>query len=146
MDPLDRVRQLIEIMKENDLVEIEVEEPDLKVRLKRAEAPAKPSEERGQPLQLPDAGGKRLLEGQELVEIASPMVGTFYRSSSPSGKPFVEEGSIVEPDTLVCIIEAMKVMNEIRAEVRGEVVRALADNASPVEFGQALFLVRPLPG
>ena len=77
------------------------------------------------------------------LKIVSPMVGTFYRAPSEGAEPYVTVGTIVEPDTVVCIIEAMKVMNEIKAEVSGEVVEILVQNAEPVEYAQVLFLVRP---
>jgi len=78
------------------------------------------------------------------VEIKSPMIGTFYRAPSPESAPYVEVGTEVNPDTVVCIIEAMKVMNEIKAEMRGVITSIQVDNAKPVEFGQPLFKVRPL--
>jgi acetyl-CoA carboxylase biotin carboxyl carrier protein len=78
-----------------------------------------------------------------LAKIASPMVGTFYRSSSPEANAFVNVGSQVDEDTVVCIIEAMKVMNEIKAETRGTVKKILVENATPVEFGQVMFLIDP---
>ena len=78
------------------------------------------------------------------LEIKSPMVGTFYRAPSPESANYVEIGSEVNPDTVVCIIEAMKVMNEIKAEVKGVVTQSLMDNAKPVEFGQPLFKIRPI--
>lgn len=78
-----------------------------------------------------------------LVAIRSPMVGTFYAAPAPEKPPFVEVGSHVEPDTIVCIIEAMKVFNEIPAEVRGKIVKVLVENGQPVEYGQPLFLVDP---
>jgi acetyl-CoA carboxylase biotin carboxyl carrier protein len=77
-------------------------------------------------------------------DIKSPMIGTFYRAPSPEAAPYIEVGSEVNPETVVCIIEAMKVMNEIKAEVRGVVTQALVENAKPVEFGQPLFKIRPL--
>jgi acetyl-CoA carboxylase biotin carboxyl carrier protein len=78
------------------------------------------------------------------VEIKSPMVGTFYRAPSPEAANYVEIGAEVHPDSVVCIIEAMKVMNEIKAEVRGVITQLLVDNAKPVEFGQPLFKIRPM--
>jgi len=77
------------------------------------------------------------------LEIKSPMIGTFYRSPSPEAASYVDVGSEVGPDTVVCIIEAMKVMNEIKAEVKGVITEILIDNAKPVEFGQPMFRVRP---
>ena len=78
------------------------------------------------------------------VEIKSPMIGTFYRGPSPEAANYVEIGTEVNPDTVVCIIEAMKVMNEIKAEAKGIITQILIDNAKPVEFGQPLFKIRPL--
>jgi acetyl-CoA carboxylase biotin carboxyl carrier protein len=78
------------------------------------------------------------------AEIKSPMIGTFYRSPSPESGPYVDVGSEVGPDTVVCIIEAMKVMNEIKAEARGVITQIVAENSKPVEFGQPLFKIRPL--
>ena len=77
------------------------------------------------------------------IDVRSPMIGTFYRSPSPEAAAYVEIGSEVSPDTVVCIIEAMKVMNEIKAEVKGTITQALVENGKPVEFGQPLFKVRP---
>ena len=77
------------------------------------------------------------------VEIKSPMIGTFYRAPSPEAASYIEIGSEVNPDTVVCIIEAMKVMNEIKAETKGVITQVLVENAKPVEFGQPLFKVRP---
>jgi acetyl-CoA carboxylase biotin carboxyl carrier protein len=78
------------------------------------------------------------------IEIKSPMIGTFYRSPSPEAGSYVEVGTEVNPDSVVCIIEAMKVMNEIKAEVRGVITQIVVENAKPVEFGQPMFKVRPL--
>jgi acetyl-CoA carboxylase biotin carboxyl carrier protein len=89
------------------------------------------------------AEGPPAEQDEGLEEITSPMVGTFYRSSSPGADAYVNKGSEVEPDTVVCIVEAMKVMNEIKAGVEGEIVEILVEDAEPVEFGQPLFQVRP---
>jgi acetyl-CoA carboxylase biotin carboxyl carrier protein len=78
-----------------------------------------------------------------LVEIKSPIVGTFYRAASPEAEPFISVGKEVDEETVVCIVEAMKVMNEIKAEVKGVIRKVLVENATPVEFGQALFQVEP---
>jgi acetyl-CoA carboxylase biotin carboxyl carrier protein len=82
-------------------------------------------------------------DAEQGVPIPSPMVGTFYRAASPEAEPFVAEGSKVAPETVICIIEAMKVMNEIKAERAGQILRVLVENGEPVEFGQPLFLIRP---
>jgi acetyl-CoA carboxylase biotin carboxyl carrier protein len=83
------------------------------------------------------------LPAEDVKYITSPMVGTFYRAPSPEAPPYVEIGKAVEEDTVVCIVEAMKVMNEIKAEVKGVIIEVLADNSKPVEFGQKLFVVKP---
>ncbi|RKX71210.1 acetyl-CoA carboxylase, biotin carboxyl carrier protein [candidate division WOR-3 bacterium] len=83
---------------------------------------------------------------ENLVAIKSPMVGTFYRAPAPDAPPYVEVGDIVRPGQVVCIVEAMKLMNEIESEVEGEIVKILVKNEEPVEYGQDLFLVRPLGG
>ena len=90
----------------------------------------------------PPPPAAKAIESVPMKEIVSPMVGTFYRSASPDAQPFVEVGKPVTEDTVVCIIEAMKVMNEIKAETSGVIAEVLADNGKPVQFGQALFKVR----
>ncbi|GAI15118.1 unnamed protein product [marine sediment metagenome] len=88
---------------------------------------------------------EHVFKKQELTEIKSPMVGTFYRASSPESAPFVDTGSEIQPGEVICIIEAMKLMNEIKAEVKGRIKEILVENGNPVEFGQVLFRVEPLP-
>jgi acetyl-CoA carboxylase biotin carboxyl carrier protein len=78
------------------------------------------------------------------VEIKAPMVGTFYRSPSPEAPPYVEVGQMVEPGQVICIIEAMKLMNEIKSEIRGKIVEITVDNAEPVEFGQTMLIIEPI--
>ncbi len=95
------------------------------------------------PLALPAAAPAAPAPAAVEPEIKSPMIGTFYRSPSPESGSYVEVGSEVNPDTVVCIIEAMKVMNEIKAEVKGVITQVLVENAKPVEFGQPLFKIRP---
>ena len=156
-DPVDRVRQLIEIMADNDLAELEVEEPELRVKIKK-NVPVQyvptgfPMAALQQPpgyypaLQQPAEAAQPEAAAKEdsLIEITSPMVGTFYRSPSPGADPYVSIGSEIGADTVVCIIEAMKVMNEIKAEIAGTIVEILVEDAEPVEFGQVLFLVEPV--
>ncbi len=158
MEVVERVRQLIEIMADNGLVELEVEEPELRIRLtKEHPQPAGAAVPFGlnfaqlqaPPGQLPPAGQPQAEpeaqpSGREhLTEITSPMVGTFYRSPSPGAEAYVSVGSEVDADSVVCIIEAMKVMNEIKAEVSGRIVEILVEDVEPVEYGQVLFLVEP---
>ena len=159
MDAVERVRQLIEIMGRNDLAEVEVEEGDLRIKLRKnvpvqyaapgLAFPPYPGPQGipgGQPA-LQAAGEGEDLDGtgrdETLIEIVSPMVGTFYRASSPGADPYVGIGTEVDPETVVCIIEAMKVMNEMKAEVAGTVVEILVEDGEPIEFGQVLFLLEP---
>ena len=167
MDIIERVRELIKLMSSNELAEIEVEQPELKIRIKKIvqspvySFPQQPYQVPQGPLQnqfaLPTQAAQSQATGlapvgaaaetavdDSLATITSPMVGTFYRASSPEAEPYVEEGAIVDNDTVVSIIEAMKVMNEIKAEVNGEIVEVCVEDAEPVEFGQVLFRVRPL--
>ena len=158
MDAVERVRQLIEIMTENDLAELEVEEADLRVKIRKHLPPEylppgmslaqlQQSAGAAPALQMP-VDAARPVEAspkdEGLVEITSPMVGTFYRSSSPDAETYVSIGTEVDADTVVCIIEAMKVMNEIKADADGTVVEILVEDGEPIEFGQVLFLVEPV--
>jgi acetyl-CoA carboxylase biotin carboxyl carrier protein len=147
-----KLRELIKLMTENDLCELDLRDKDEQVTLRRASpqtaapAPAPgmyvpssaiPVAHAAPSAELPGAG---VLSG--LVEIKSPMVGTFYASSSPDAEPLAKVGSSVGPDTVVCIIEAMKVFNEIKAETSGRIEKVLVTSGQAVEFGQPLFLVR----
>jgi len=153
MDAVDRVRQLIQIMEENDLAELELEQADLRIKIRKREpapqyvATPMPFTTVQQPPEhhpaLRAAAEEAAPEDEDLIEITSPMVGTFYRGPSAGADPYVSVGAEVDAETPVCIIEAMKVMNEIKAEVEGTVVEILVQDAEPVEFGQALFLVEP---
>jgi acetyl-CoA carboxylase biotin carboxyl carrier protein len=155
---LKDIKAIIDLMKKNSVSEFELEKQDFKIRLKRgmsggaiqmdeapvvAYAPA--------PLMIPGSAPAAPASGNipapaaasNELDVKSPMIGTFYRSPSPESGAYVEVGTEVTPDTVVCIIEAMKVMNEIKAEVKGVVTQVLMDNGKPVEFGQPLFKVRP---
>ena len=94
-------------------------------------------------LQAPAAALQPVVVPSAELEIKSPMIGTFYRAPSPEAAPYIEVGTEVSPDTVVCIIEAMKVMNEIKAEAKGIITQVMIENAKPVEFGQPLFKLRP---
>ncbi len=156
---LKEIKSIIDLMKKNSLSEFELEEKDFKIKLKRpigaAAAPASSSllddPELTAYAQLarpaaptPAMTSPASAAGNGDAEIKSPMIGTFYRTPSPDAAPYVEVGSEVGPDTVVCIIEAMKVMNEIKAETRGIITALVAENGKPVEFGQPLFKIRPL--
>ncbi|HEU5459379.1 MAG TPA: acetyl-CoA carboxylase biotin carboxyl carrier protein [Pyrinomonadaceae bacterium] len=164
---MDELRELITLMRENGLAELELEREEFRVRLRRdsvsasghvAEAahpilpPAPPA-----PVVAPSPTPAHVSgavhpgaqattaasQDQDLHIIPSPIVGTFYRSPSPNADPFVKIGTNVEQDTVVCIIEAMKLMNEIQAEASGEVVKVYVENGQPVEYGQPLFGIKP---
>jgi acetyl-CoA carboxylase biotin carboxyl carrier protein len=153
---LEKIEKLIEIMKRNDLVELEMSHGDNRIVLKRYPPmpPSPPAAGLGPSQQAAPASGnipqtrevEALSAGPDkglLPEIKSPIVGTFYATPSPDSEPYVEIGSRVEPQTVVCIIEAMKVMNEIKAEASGTIAEILVTNGQAVEYGQVLFRVRP---
>ena len=139
---LRKIKSLVELMNENALAEVDLEEEGMKVRLKKfgAGSPAGAVSPAPVPAALPEAPRPAAEKPGHLV--TSPMVGTFYRAPGPEAKPFIEPGGRVGKDTVVCIIEAMKVMNEIKAECEGVVEEVLAQNGQAVEFGQPLFRVR----
>lgn len=145
-----KLRELIKLMTENDLCELDLRDKDEQVTLRRASPQAvAPVVYASSP--TPAGGGDAPAREQPpvdsatagLVEIKSPMVGTFYASSSPDAESFAKVGSSVGPDTVVCIIEAMKVFNEIKAETSGRIEKVLVTSGQAVEFGQPLFLVKP---
>ena len=137
-------------MKNNDLSVFEIEKDGFRLKLQKgptaetaavAPPPAAPSKTATTTSETTPSAPKSV-ESPLMREIASPMVGTFYRSGSPDGPPFVDIGKTVTEDTVVCIIEAMKVMNEIKAETSGVIAEVVAENGRPVQFGQVLFRVR----
>jgi acetyl-CoA carboxylase biotin carboxyl carrier protein len=152
---LKDIKAIIDLMKKNSITEFELERQDSKIRLKRgltAGVAGASGDETGslaaQPMTSSQATSAQTsvaappaATGE--IEIKSPMIGTFYRAPSPEAGSYAEVGSEVNPDSVVCIIEAMKVMNEIKAEVKGVITQILVENAKPVEFGQPLFKVRP---
>lgn len=150
---LERIEQLLKIMKENDLVEVEIKHDDDKILLKRAQpqqpqvaaapvvGPAVPAT--GSVPQVTQTPQPQAAAAADLVEIKAPMVGTFYATPNPDAEPYVDAGSHVTGATVVCIIEAMKVMNEIKAETDGSIVEILAKSGQAVEYGQVLFRVKP---
>jgi acetyl-CoA carboxylase biotin carboxyl carrier protein len=148
---LKDIKAVIDLMKKNDLSVFEMEKDGFKLKLQKgagdqtvfappanglppavAPAPASPA--------IPPVEGTE--KGASLREILSPMVGTFYRAGSPESPPFADIGKDVSEETVVCIIEAMKVMNEIKAETKGVIAEIVAENGKPVQFGQVLFRVR----
>ena len=169
---MDELRELIALLRENGLTELELENEGFHVRLRRdsagvetfrfaepqaaapvapappvqAPVPATPVQPAPPPAPGPSHPGTQAStqasQDQDLHIIPSPIVGTFYRSASPTAEPFVKIGSNVEPESVVCIIEAMKLMNEIQAETAGEVVKIYVENGQPVEYGQPLFGIK----
>lgn len=150
-DDLKDIKAIIEMMKKNSVSEFELEKQDFKIRLKRGTNGAAINYEDTpvvsyappaavSPGAIPAAAAPPAIPE---LDIKSPMIGTFYRSPSPESASYIEVGAEVNPDTVVCIIEAMKVMNEIKAEAKGIITQVLVENAKPVEFGQPLFKLRP---
>jgi len=144
-----QLKDLIGLMERHGLVEIELVEEGRKVRLRKAppvgQAPAAVhhASSAQAPAPAPPAAGGAPGPPAGVVELHSPMVGTFYRAPSPDADPFVEEGTHVEEGDVLCIIEAMKVMNEIKADHAGIIEKIVVENAHPVEYGEVLFLIRP---
>ena len=143
-----KVRRLIELMKEHDLSELDLKQADNRVRIRRGgevvaySAPAAVARPAA-PAPEPAAGAAPSAADARMLVIKSPMVGTFYRASGPDAAPFVKVGDRIGPEKTVCIVEAMKVFNEIPAGVSGQIVAILVDNGAPVEFGQPLIKVDP---
>ena len=145
---IKEIKDMINLMNENGLTELEVEKDGVRIRLKKGQSGVyEKAVEYVTPAQMPSQGKPAVPEEKapkkNVVEIKAPMVGTFYRSPSPEASPYVNIGDIIEPGQVVCIIEAMKLMNEIKSEVKGKIVDIQVDNAEPVEFGQALFIIEP---
>ena len=141
-----KVRRLIELMKEHDLSELDLKQADNRVRIRRGGEVVAYSAPAARPAPAA-AAGQPAAKGSEsdarLLVIKSPMVGTFYRASGPDAAPFVKVGDRIGPEKTVCIVEAMKVFNEIPAGVSGQVVAILVENGAPIEFGQPLIKVDP---
>jgi acetyl-CoA carboxylase biotin carboxyl carrier protein len=137
--------EIVELAVAHDLAELEVEAGGLRVRVVRrhAEASARPSAA-APPTALTQPTQAVVAEAAGTITIEAPMVGTFYRASSPDAPPFVNEGDTIKEGQTLCVIEAMKLMNEIDAKHGGRIVKVFVDNAQPVQFGQALFLLEPL--
>ena len=138
------IRSLVRILREEDLAEIEVRRLFTTIRVRRPGAESGAAMMAAAPAAVPVAAESKESEAAaaaNLVPIKSPMVGTFYRSPAPDADPYVEENAVVDVGQTVCIVEAMKLMNEIESEVKGRIAQILVENAQPVEYGQVLFLV-----
>lgn len=129
----DDIREILRLIDESDLAELRIETEGLSLHLQRGE-PWEPPEQ---------TVSKEGDSAGDLVTVTATMLGTFYRAEAPGARPFVDVGSRVEPATVVCLIEVMKMMNSVPAGVAGTIVEVCADNAQPVEFGAPLFRVRP---
>ena len=151
---LKDIKAIIDLMRKNSVSEFELEKQDFKIRLKRGTngggtVVSAEDQSTMSYVQVPTVAGGVVLPQVTAppttneLEIKSPMIGTFYRSPSPESAAYIEVGTEVNPETVVCIIEAMKVMNEIKAEAKGVITQVMVENAKPVEFGQPLFKLRP---
>ena len=150
---IDEIRRLIDLMAETGVTELEVKDAEGHVRLvlggpasvppQIVQAAPAVSSQAAAPSESP-AAGREPDAGETGLRVTSPMVGTFYQAPGPDAKPFVSVGDVVEAGDVVCIIEAMKMMNEIESEQRGRLRRVLVENGQPVEYGQALFLLEPV--
>ncbi len=137
-------RQLAALLKELDLTEIEASIGELRVRLQRVRAAAAPPVAPGATVEIAAAApAVDAASAAKLITIEAPMVGTFYRASSPTAEPYVREGDVVKEGQILCIIEAMKLMNEIESKASGRIVKILVENGQPVEYGQPLVLIDP---
>ncbi|MBM4146006.1 MAG: acetyl-CoA carboxylase biotin carboxyl carrier protein [Nitrospira sp.] len=143
---LEDLKELLELLKDTDITELQVEKDGTKVKIKRE----KIFSSLEMPLHKPSAALREKItaeaeeETQRLVTITSPIVGTFYRTPSPEAVPFVEIGAKVNKGQVLCIVEAMKLMNEIESDVDGIVVKILVESGQPVEYGEPLFLIDPV--
>jgi acetyl-CoA carboxylase biotin carboxyl carrier protein len=158
---LKQIHELIKIVNKSNIGEISIEDKDGKVTIKQKEeqvvtvaapqqvynvAPQQPQQVAATPpanTTAPTPKTEAAPVASNTITIKSPMIGTFYRKSSPDKPPFVEVGTMIEPGKVLCVIEAMKLFNEIESEIKGKIVKVLVDDSSPVEYDQPLFLVEP---
>lgn len=155
---LEQIRNLLAVVGETDITELTIESGEEKITIKKEqpavlqstyEIPVAPRHIQAVPPAhhheeaVPGKPAEEESNGKGLIPITSPMVGTFYRASSPTSPPFVDIGDLISPGQTICIIEAMKLMNDLPAEVSGRVVKCLVENGTTVEYGQPLFMVNP---
>jgi len=148
---IKEIKEMINLMNENGLMELEIEKDGMRIRLKKTSSGIDSLSgpilvEKENVSQVSEKQPMATLERMSIktVEIKSPMVGTFYRAPNPEAPPYAEVGQVIEPGQVICIVEAMKLMNEIKSEIKGKILEVLVDNAEPVEFGQPMFLIEPL--
>ncbi len=142
---LEDLKELIELLKDTDITELQVEKDGTKVKIKKEKILTSLE----MPVHRPPASHEKIVaeteeEAQRLVTVTSPIVGTFYRAPSPDANPFVEIGARVSKSQVLCIVETMKLMNEIESDVDGVIVKILVENGQPVEYGEPLFLIEPV--
>ena len=156
---LDEIRQILDLMREHELAEFELERDNVKLRLRKNAAghwgapPASLPPPYAPPLPAASQGAAAAAdaspvlapadEALDLAVVKSPIVGTFYRASEPGAKPFADVGDVVRKGQVLCIIEAMKLMNEINAECDGEIIKCYVENGQPVQYGERLFAIKP---
>lgn len=143
---IKEIKDMITLMNDNNLTELEIEKEGVRIKLRKGSSGIDRAVEFVSAPQ--SAAGKPAVQAAKSVDkntadVKSPMVGTFYRAASPESPPYVNMGDVISPGQVICIIEAMKLMNEIKSEIRGKILEILVDNAEPVEFGQPLFLIEP---
>ncbi|VAX06131.1 Biotin carboxyl carrier protein of acetyl-CoA carboxylase [hydrothermal vent metagenome] len=141
-----KVKKLIELLEESDIAEIEIHESEESIRISRPSAFVSQAQVIAAPAAVPATTAATIADAESEEEITghqitSPMVGTFYRAPTPSGKPFVEEGQHISQGDTLCIIEAMKILNQIESDKTGVVKKILAENGQPVEYNQPLFVI-----
>ncbi len=146
MMELEDLKELIELLKDTDITELQVEKDGTKVKIKREKMLISLDMPGHKPAMHMEkaAVSEAEEETQRLVTVTSPIVGTFYRSPTPEANPFIEIGARVAKGQVLCIVEAMKLMNEIESEIDGVVMKILVDNGQPVEYGEPLFLLEPV--
>jgi acetyl-CoA carboxylase biotin carboxyl carrier protein len=141
----DEIEKILELMREHGLAEFELEREDIHLRLR------KPETSLALPEIAPPDGGRVALESQppadktaasDVTMVEAPILGTFYRASAPDAPPFAEVGDVVKPGDVLCIIEAMKLMNDIKSEYAGELMEIFVENGQPVQYGERLFAIR----
>ena len=143
---IKEIKDMINLMNDNCLTELEIEKEGVRIKLRKGAGGVEravefvPTSQPSLQSEKPAAGAEKT-EKSNTIDIKSPMVGTFYRAASPESPPYVNMGDIIAPGQVICIIEAMKLMNEIKSEIKGKIVDIQVDNAEPVEYGQPLFVV-----
>ena len=146
---IKEIKDMINLMNDNGLTELEIEKEGVRIKLRKGSSGVERAIE-FVPTQQPSAQQEKIAVGVEkadkktTLDVKSPMVGTFYRAPSPEAPSYVNMGDIISPGQVICIIEAMKLMNEIKSEVKGKIVDIQVDNSEPVEFGQVLFVIEPV--